>query len=162
MGATVIAAASSKEKLDVARQLGADHTLVYTEDDWRQGLKAITGGKGVDVVCDPVGGSYTEDAIRSTGWGGRYLVVGFATGEIPRIPLNLPLLKGSALVGVFWGEFRRRDAERAREEIEWLIGQAGAGLIDPVITERYSLNDVVAALRAVYERRAIGKVIVEP
>lgn len=162
IGATVIAAASSEQKLEVPRRLGADHTVVYSKEDWRDDLKAITGGEGVDVVCDPVGGPYTEAAFRSTGWGGRYLVVGFAAGEIPRLPLNLPLLKGSSVVGVFWGQFRQRDPAGSRAELEWLIGQAADGKIRPVITQRYSLDRAVDAMRDVYERRAIGKVIIEP
>jgi NADPH:quinone reductase len=136
MGASVIAAASTDDKLALARRLGADHTINYTAPDWREQIKAMTGGKGLDVVCDPVGGVYTEPAFRSTGWRGRYLVIGFAAGEIPRLPLNLPLLKGSSIVGVFWGEFRRREPQRLREELEWLVQQASAGRIDPAITSR--------------------------
>jgi NADPH2:quinone reductase len=162
MGATVIAAASSADKLDLARRLGADHTIDYTAADWSDQIKAITGGKGLDVVCDPVGGAFTEPAFRSTGWRGRYLVIGFAAGEIPRLPLNLPLLKGSSIVGVFWGEFRRREPARFLEELEWLVAQASAGRLDPAISSRYPLADAVAALAEVYERRAKGKVIVTP
>jgi NADPH2:quinone reductase len=162
MGATVIAAASTPEKLELSRRLGADQTLLYTSEDWRAQLKTMTGGRGVDVVCDPVGGAYAEPAFRSTGWGGRYLVVGFASGEIPRLPLNLPLLKGSSIVGVYWGEFRRRDPEGFRAGLDWLLEQAGTGRIEPAITARYSLSDSVDALRDVYERRAAGKVVVEP
>jgi NADPH2:quinone reductase len=161
-GAKVIAAASSEDKLDMARSLGADHALSYAADNWRDELKAITGSAGVDVVCDPVGGKLTEPAFRSTGWGGRYLMIGFATGEIPKLPLNLPLLKGSSLVGVFWGEFRKRDPQASREELDWLIAQAADGKIQPVITKRYPLDAAVDAMRDVYERRAVGKLIVEP
>jgi NADPH2:quinone reductase len=161
-GAKVIAAASSEDKLDMARSLGADYALSYAADNWRDELKAITGSAGVDVVCDPVGGKLTEPAFRSTGWGGRYLMIGFATGEIPKLPLNLPLLKGSSLVGVFWGEFRKRDPQASREELDWLIAQAADGKIQPVITKRYPLDAAVDAMRDVYERRAVGKLIVEP
>lgn len=162
MGARVIAAASSADKLEAARRLGADHAVSYLGDDWRAELKEITAGRGVDVVCDPVGGAYTEPAFRSTGWGGRYLVIGFASGEIPRLALNLPLLKGSSIVGVFWGEFRRRDPQRFGHELEWLLEQASAGKIDPAVTGRYSLADSAQALADVYERRVVGKVIIEP
>lgn len=162
MGATVIAAASTEDKLELARRLGADQTIDYTAPDWREPIKTMTGGEGVDVVCDPVGGAYTETAFRSTGWRGRYLVIGFAAGEIPRLALNLPLLKGSSIVGVFWGEFRRREPERFRSELEWLVAQAGAGHIDPAITSRYKLGDAVQALREVFERRAKGKVVITP
>lgn len=162
LGAHVIAAASSADKLELSHGLGADHTVLYTTENWREELNEITRGRGVDVVCDPVGGAYTEPALRSTGWGGRYLVVGFASGEIPRIALNLPLLKGSSIVGVFWGEFRRRDPERFRHELAWLLEQASAGRIDPAVTARYPLAESARALTDVHERRIVGKAIVEP
>jgi NADPH2:quinone reductase len=162
LGATVVAAASSPAKLALAREAGADHTIDYGAEDLRARLTEFTAGRGVDVVCDPVGGALTELAFRSTTWGGRFLVIGFASGEIPRIGLNLPLLKGSAIVGVFWGEFRRRDPAKARAELEWLLAQAAAGSIAPRITARHTLGDAVRALAAVYERRAAGKVLIEP
>jgi NADPH2:quinone reductase len=162
MGARVIAAASSPEKLDAARRLGADETILYTRDDWRAELKALTGRDGVDVVCDPVGGEFAEPALRSTGWGGRYLVVGFAAGDIPRLPWNLPLLKGSSIVGVFWGEFRHREPEKSTGELRWLLGQASANRIAPTISASYPLSAGARALEAVYERQVIGKVVIEP
>ena len=162
MGARVIAAASSHEKLAVASQLGADDTLLYTQADWRDQLKAMTGRHGVDVVCDPVGGDYAEPALRSTGWGGRYLVVGFATGEIPRLPWNLPLLKGSSIIGVFWGEFRRRETEQCMAQLRWLLEQARMERLKPAISARYPLADAVRPLRDVYERRVVGKLVLEP
>ena len=162
MGAMVIAAASSPDKLEVARRCGADQTILYTGQDWRERLKAMTGPRGVDVVCDPVGGPFTEPALRSTGWGGRYLVIGFAAGEIPRLPLNLPLLKGSSIVGVFWGEFRRREPAAFFEELRWLLEQADRGRLNPAVTAHYPLADAARALKDVYERRALGKVVVEP
>jgi NADPH2:quinone reductase len=162
MGARVIAAASSPEKLDAARRLGADETILYTRDDWRAELKALTGRDGVDVVCDPVGGEFAEPALRSTGWGGRYLVVGFAAGDIPRLPWNLPLLKGSSIVGVFWGEFRHREPEKSTGELRWLLGQASANRIAPTISASYPLSAGARALEAVYERHVIGKVVIEP
>ena len=112
LGARVIAAASSDEKLELCRQNGADDTINYSTQDLRAAIKELTGGKGPDVIYDPVGGKLAEPAFRSIAWGGKYLVVGFAEGEIPALPLNLPLLKGASIVGVFWGEFARRDPKR--------------------------------------------------
>ena len=112
LGARVIACASTDDKLAVCREHGADETINYATEDLRERIKALTGGKGVDVVYDPVGGPYTEPALRSIAWRGRLLVVGFAAGDIPKIPLNLTLLKGCSIVGVFWGDFTRREPER--------------------------------------------------
>jgi NADPH2:quinone reductase len=162
MGATVIAAASSPEKLEAARSRGADHLIDYAREDLRGRLKEIAGTKGVDVVYDPVGGPYTEPALRAVGWGGRYLVVGFAAGDIPRIPINLPLLKGSSIVGVFWGDFQRREPKRAAAELTQLLGWLQEGRIRPVVSAQYSLEEAVKALQSVLERRAVGKVIVLP
>lgn len=162
MGATVIAAASSPEKLAAARSLGADHLIDYSREDLRARLKEIVGAKGVDVVYDPVGGSYTEPALRSVGWEGRYIIIGFAAGEIPRIPMNLPLLKGSSIVGVFWGDFLRRDPKRSAAELAQLIAWLEEGRIHPVIHARYPLSDGALALESVAERKAVGKVIVVP
>jgi len=162
MGARVIAAASSREKLEAAARCGADHLIDYATEDLRARLGAIVGTGGVDVVYDPVGGAYSEPALRSTGWRGRYLVVGFAAGEIPRIALNLPLLKGSAIVGVFWGEFRRREPERAAAELAQLIAWLREGKIRPLVGARYCLEDGARALQRVLERGAVGKVIIEP
>jgi NADPH2:quinone reductase len=162
MGATVIAAASSEGKLQAAAGRGADHLIDYSQDDLRARIKEITGEKGVDVVCDPVGGAYTEAALRSTGWGGRYLVIGFAAGEIPRIPLNLTLLKGNALVGVFWGEFMKRDPRKGAEEIAQLIRWVREKRIRPLITGTYTLETAREALNAVFERRSIGKLVIAP
>jgi NADPH2:quinone reductase len=162
MGATVIAAASSPEKLEAARSRGADHLIDYSREDLRARLKEITGAKGVDVVYDPVGGPYTEPALRCVGWEGRYLVIGFAAGEIPRIPINLLLLKGSAIVGVFWGEFCRRDPQRSEAELAQLIAWLEEGRIRPLLQAQYPLSNAVAALETVLERKAVGKVIVVP
>ena len=160
LGATVIAAASSAEKLAAARGLGADHLIDYSREDLRARLKEITGTKGVDVVYDPVGGPYAEPAFRALGWEGRYLVVGFAAGEIPRLPLNLPLLKGSSLVGVFFGEFTKRSPARSAEELTRLMDYLAQGRIRPIVGARFPLADAVQALRCVAERRAVGKVII--
>jgi len=161
-GATVIAAASSTEKLAAARQCGADHLIDYSKEDLRARLKEITGDKGVDVVCDPVGGAYSEAALRATGWGGRFLVIGFAAGEIPKIPLNLVLLKGCSIVGVFWGDFMRRDPQRGGQELMQLATWLREGRIRPTIAARYPLADGREALRHVFERRAVGKVLIIP
>src|SRR2546423_8073172 len=112
MGATVIAAASSDDKLDLCREYGAAMTINYATEDLKTRVRELTGGAGADVVYDPVGGPYSEAALRSTAWEGRFLVIGFAAGDIPRIPLNLPLLKGCQVVGVFWGAFVGREPER--------------------------------------------------
>jgi NADPH2:quinone reductase len=160
MGATVIAAASSTEKLDAAKACGADHLINYVSEDMRARLKEITGSKGVDVVCDAVGAAYAEPALRSVGWGGRYLVIGFAGGDIPRIPLNLTLLKGSAIVGVFWGEFLRREPERGAREMHELAAFLAEGRIKPRVTATYSLADARQALEALLERRATGKLVI--
>ncbi|BDP43501.1 NADPH:quinone oxidoreductase (plasmid) [Deinococcus aetherius] len=162
LGARVIAAASTQEKLTLAREHGADETLNYAEGDLRGGLKTLTGGKGPDVIFDPVGGDLAEPAFRSIGWGGRYLVVGFAGGDIPRLPLNLPLLKGASLVGVFWGEFARRDPRGNARNLARLAGWVGDGTIRPLVSERYPLERAPVALRALLDRRVTGKVVVTP
>ena len=162
VGATVIAAASSPEKLEAARSRGADHLIDYSREDLRARLKEIVGGKGVDVVYDPVGGPFTEPALRSVGWEGRYLVIGFAAGEIPKIPINLPLLKGSSIVGVFWGDFLRRDPKRSSGELHQLMTWLGEGRIRPVIHGRFPLSEARNAIEAVVGRKAVGKVVVIP
>ncbi|MDM0024572.1 NADPH:quinone oxidoreductase family protein [Variovorax saccharolyticus] len=159
MGARVIAAASSDEKLALCRQAGADETINYASEDLRERLKALTGGRGVDVVYDPVGGQYTEPALRSMAWKGRYLVIGFTTGEIPRPPLNLALLKGCAIVGVFYGGFAQAEPKRYDELMQELLGWLAKGRIRPVITGRYPLERAAEALRLVADRRATGKIM---
>ena len=162
LGARVIAAASSAEKLAVCRAHGADETIDYATEDLRARLKAITGDKGVDVVYDPVGGPYAEPAIRSTGWRGRYLIIGFAQGEIPRIPLNLMLLKGSSLVGVYWGDWTRREPEAAAAAMAELLGWLAAGKLKPHLSGRYPLARAGEALAALASRKVAGKLVVEP
>ncbi|MPY66450.1 NADPH:quinone oxidoreductase family protein [Deinococcus sp. SDU3-2] len=162
LGARVIAAASSEEKLALCREHGADETLNYSSEDLRERIKALTGGKGPDVIFDPVGGDFAEAAFRSIGWGGRYLVVGFAGGGIPKLPLNLPLLKGASLVGVFWGEFARRDPRANARNLARLLGWVADGTVRPLISERYPLERTPEALRALLERRVTGKVVVTP
>jgi NADPH2:quinone reductase len=160
MGATVIAAASSAEKLELARSLGAGHLINYSTEDLRQRLKEITGGKGVDVVYDPVGGDLAEPALRSMAWGGRYLVIGFAGGSIPNIPLNLPLLKGCSIVGVFWGSFVQREPEVQRRNVEDLWALFAAGKLVPVVGETHAMEDYARAFESLQARRARGKLVV--
>jgi len=162
MGAVVIAGASSDQKLEVARRLGADHVVNYTTQDLRERLKEITGGKGVDVVYDPVGGALAEPALRSMAWRGRYLVIGFAGGDIPRIPLNLPLLKGCSIVGVYWGSFAQRERDEQRRNVEELWQMFESGRLSPVVGETHALDDFAAAFDALASRRAQGKVVVVP
>jgi NADPH2:quinone reductase len=162
MGATVIAAASSAEKLAAAKSRGADHLINYNTEDLRARIKEITGDKGVDVVLDPVGGNYSEPALRSTGWNGRFLVVGFAAGEIPKIPINLTLLKGSAIVGVFWGEFMKRQPKDGQAEMAQLVMWLEQGKIKPLVSQRFKLVDAQAALDAVFTRKATGKIVIVP
>ena len=159
MGAKVIAAASSAEKLELCKQLGADEVINYNEVSLKDTVKELTGGKGVDVVYDPVGGDYAEPAIRSMGWNGRYLVIGFASGPIPKIPLNLTLLKGCSLVGVFWGRFTVEEPEQNRKNIGELWELFESGKISPVVTDSFPFDQYENAFNCLIERRARGKVI---
>ncbi len=162
MGATVIAAASTSEKLAYAESKGADLVLNYVEEDLKTRVREMTGGRGADVVYDPVGGSYSEPAVRATGWNGRFLVIGFASGDIPSIPLNLPLLKGVSIVGVFWGSWATRDPEASRENYAELFAMVDDGRIEPEVTEVYELADYQEAFRTISERRARGKLVFTP
>ena len=159
MGARVIAAASSQEKLALCKQLGADEVINYNEVSLKDAVKELTGGKGVDVVYDPVGGDYAEPAIRSMAWNGRYLVIGFASGPIPKIPLNLALLKGCSLVGVFWGRFSGEEPEQNIKNIEALWELFDSGKISPVVTDSFPFAQYEEAFNCLIERRARGKVI---
>jgi NADPH2:quinone reductase len=158
----VIAAASTAEKLATCRAQGADEVINYREQNLRDELKRLTGGRGVDVVMDPVGGDYAEQALRSMAWRGRYLVVGFTDGQIPRLPLNLVLLKGCAIVGVFWGDFIQREPQAAQLDLRDLIQMLAKGQIKPLISGRYSLQDAPQAILELSQRRAQGKLIVLP
>ena len=162
MGLRVIAAASTADKLAVAKAHGADELIDYSREDLRERLKAITAGRGVDIVYDPVGGAYSEPALRSVGWRGRYLVVGFAAGDIPQIPINLILLKGSAMLGVFWGEFVRREPDKNAANMAQLFSWLRSGKIHPLISARYALAEAPAALEALQARQVTGKVVVLP
>jgi NADPH2:quinone reductase len=162
VGARVIAAASSAEKLAFCREHGADEVIDYAKEDLRERVKALTGGNGPDVIFDPVGGAYAEPAFRSIGWRGRYLVVGFANGEIPKLPLNLALLKGASIVGVFWGGHMQREHAIADQEFATMVGWIKAGKLRPVVTKRYSLDDTPRALDDMMNRRVTGKIVIEP
>lgn len=162
LGARVIAAASSDEKLAICKEHGADATINYSTQDLREAIKAATDGKGPDVIYDPVGGIYAEPAFRSIAWRGRYLVIGFANGEIPKLPLNLPLLKGASLVGVFWGEFAKREPKANQAAMRQLMGWMAEGKIRPHISGRYALADTPRALNDMAARKVTGKVVIQP
>lgn len=162
LGARVIAAASTEEKLDICRQHGADACINYSKEDLREAIKAATDGKGPDVIYDPVGGIYAEPAFRSIAWRGRYLVIGFANGEIPKLPLNLTLLKGASLVGVFWGEFAKREPKANLMAMRELMGWLAEGKIKPHISGRYALKDTANALNDLAARKVTGKIVIQP
>ena len=162
MGARVIAAASSDKKLEVCKQHGADEVINYATEDLRDRIKQLTGGKGVDVAFDPVGGDYSEPALRSMAWGGRFLVIGFAAGDIPRIPLNLPLLKACSIVGVFWGSFMERDPKHGRENIHELITWFAEGKLKPHVSATYPLEHAAEALNDLLNRKVMGKAVLVP
>lgn len=159
LGAHVVACASSDDKLAVCRKHGADATINYASEDLRERIKALTGGKGPDVIYDPVGGPYTELALRSIAWRGRLLVVGFAAGEIPKIPLNLTLLKGCAIVGVFWGDFARREPTHFVESVRQLWRWFAAGRLKPHVSAILPLERAADALTLMAGRKAIGKIV---
>jgi NADPH:quinone reductase len=159
LGARVLACASSDDKLAVCRSHGADETINYAGEDLRERIKALTGGKGVDVVYDPVGGPYTELAFRSLAWRGRLLVVGFAAGEIPKLPLNLALLKGASVVGVFWGDFARRQPKEFAQSIRQLGQWYAEGKLKPHVSETMPLEKAAAALNKMAARQVKGKLV---
>lgn len=159
MGARVIAAASSAEKLQAAKFAGADELINYSETPLRDAIKTLTKGQGVDVVYDPIGGDLFEQALRSTAWRGRVLVVGFATGSIPKVPTNLMLLKGCSVVGVFWGAFRGRELALDNENFAQMFAWYEQGKLKPHISKTYPLSQAAEALNDLKYRRAIGKII---
>jgi NADPH2:quinone reductase len=159
MGARVIAAASNAEKLALCRQYGADETINYTGEDLRERIRQLTDGRGVDVVYDTVGGSYTEPALRSLAWYGRLLVIGFTAGDIPKPPLNLVLLKSSAILGVYYNHWSRREPQQYQADLQRLLQWIVEGRVKPRITS-YPLEEAVAALRSVADRKSVGKVVV--
>lgn len=159
MGAVVIAAASTEDKRNAVLALGADHAVDYTKENWRDDLKALTGGKGLDLVYDPVGGPISEAALRSLAPGGRHLVVGFAAGDIPRVPLNLPLLKRCSIVGVDWGGFARAEPQNAAPYMLDLIRMIAGGELKPQGFAAYPLAEAGRALSDIANRKAVGKVV---
>jgi NADPH2:quinone reductase len=159
IGAQVIACASSADKLAVCKQHGADDGINYATEDLRERIRALTAGRGVDVVYDAVGGPYTEPALRSLAWRGRLLVVGFAAGEIPKIPLNLPLLKGSSIVGVFWGDFARREPQHLAGSIAQLGKWFREGRLKPHVSQTFPLARAADALKLMAGRKVTGKVV---
>lgn len=162
MGARVIACASSADKLAFAKERGADDLIDYASEDLKDALRRVTNGKGVDVIYDPVGGAYTEAALRSIAWQGRFLVVGFAAGDIPKLPLNLVLLKGCDVLGVFWGSFIERDLAGHRANTAQIMQWCLEGKVSSHIHAIYPLADATTALKAIAARQVMGKVILRP
>ena len=160
LGATVIAAASSAEKLEVAKKAGADQLINYADTNLKDEIKRLTNGKGVDVIYDPVGGDLFDQAIRSIAWNGRLLVVGFASGRIPELPTNLALLKGAAVIGVFWGAFAQRQPEDNAANFQQLFAWFEEGKLKPLVSQVYPLEQAGEAIDSLGERRAVGKVVV--
>jgi len=162
LGARVIACASSDEKLAVCREHGADEGINYAGEDLRERIKALTGGRGVDVVYDPVGGAYSEPAFRSLAWRGRLLVVGFAAGDIPKLPLNLALLKGASVVGVFWGDFARREPQQFAQSVRQLGRWYAEGKLRPHVSQTFPLARAAEALKLMAARQVKGKIVLIP
>ncbi len=162
MGARVIACASTDDKLAFARAHGAHETVNYDTEDLRAALKRLGGGHGIDVVFDPVGGRYSEPAVRSLAWEGRHLVVGFAAGDIPKLPLNLVLLKGCAILGVFWGQWVRHDKDAYKSAIDRLAHWCAEGKLSCHVQQVYPLAETPAALKALADRKVMGKLVVRP
>lgn len=160
MGAEVIAAASNDEKLALAQSRGADHLINYTDVNLKAAVKEMTEGAGVDVIYDPVGGEMFDDCLRSLAWNGRLLVIGFASGEIPKAPANLPLLKGSAIVGVFWGAFTQREPKENQQNMMELAQWFATGKLRPHIGHRFPLDQAAEAMNVLAERKAMGKVVI--
>lgn len=159
MGGHVIAAASTDEKLAFAREAGADETLNYYDKPLKETVKELTGGEGVDVVYDPVGGELSEQALRATAWHGRYLVVGFASGDIPKLPGNLALLKEASIVGVWWGPWAARHTNDMQVNMQELETMVADGKLQPRVTKAFTLDEFVGAFRLITERRVLGKVV---
>ncbi|MNQ59350.1 Quinone oxidoreductase 1 [compost metagenome] len=161
MGARVIAAASSAEKLAVAKAAGADELINYSDSDLKDEIKRLTGGQGADVIYDPVGGDLFDQAIRSIAWNGRLLVVGFASGRIPELPVNLALLKGAAVVGVFWGSFAQRQPQDNAANFRQLFAWHAEGKLQPLVSQTFPLEQAAAAIDTLGQRKAVGKVVVQ-
>ncbi|SDJ37189.1 NADPH:quinone oxidoreductase family protein [Pseudomonas indica] len=161
MGARVIAAASSAEKLEVAKRAGADELIDYSASSLKEEVKKLTGGQGADVIYDPVGGDLFDEAIRSIAWNGRLLVVGFASGRIPELPVNLALLKGAAVVGVFWGSFAQRQPQDNLANFQQLFAWHAEGKLKPLVSQTFPLERAADAINALGQRKAVGKVVVK-
>lgn len=161
MGARVLAAASTPEKREAARLAGADELIDYSDGDLKTKVKALTDGKGADVIYDPVGGDLFDQVMRCVNWEGRVLVIGFAAGDIPKLPINLVLLKSCQVVGVFYGAFTGRSPDEAAQNFREILDFYSAGKLNPLVGQTFPLSDYAAALRCLSERRAIGKVVLE-
>jgi NADPH2:quinone reductase len=161
-GARVIAAASSANKLDAARDHGADELINYAETDLREAVRGLTNGIGANVIYDPVGGPVTEIATRSLAWRGRLLIIGFAQGEIPQLPANLLLLKGASAVGVFWGDFAKREPKANSTMLWQLFEWLAQGKLKPHVSHAYPLAEAPRALQALLERNVVGKLVIRP
>lgn len=159
LGATVIAGASTDDKLAFCKNVGADETINYSTEDLTSRVKELTGGHGADVVYDPVGGDLAESAFRAIGWKGRYLVVGFTAGDIPRLPLNLPLLKGASVVGVFWGAFTAREPDTAATNLAAISTMIAEGSLQPRVTQVFPLDEAASAFGLLATRSAMGKIV---
>ncbi len=159
MGANVIACASTQDKLDLTKAHGATSLINYEKDELKTALKEATGGKGADVIYDPVGGKYAEPALRAIGWNGRYLVIGFAAGDIPKIPLNLVLLKTASIVGVFWGAWAMRDPAAHAPNMAEIFDFYAQGKIKATVTKRYAFADFMGGFDALAKREAKGKLV---
>lgn len=162
MGARVIAAASSDEKLEVCRRHGADECINYSRESLKDRVKELTGGAGADVIYDPVGGDLFDAAFRTIAWEGRYLIIGFADGRIPSLAMNLVLLKGCQVVGVFWGSFTARDPERNQRNLAELADWCAQGKLKPLVSATYPLEEAATALRSMLERKVTGKIVLVP
>lgn len=160
MGAKVIAAASSAEKLETARAAGADELIDYSQASLKDEIKRLTGGKGVDVIYDPVGGDLFDQAVRGLAWNGRLLVVGFASGRIPELPANLVLLKGAAVLGVFWGSFAQRQPADNAENFKQLFAWFAEGKLKPLVSKTYALAEAGQAIEQLATRKALGKLVI--
>jgi NADPH2:quinone reductase len=146
----------------VCREHGADAAINYSNEDLREAIKAVTDGRGPDVIYDPVGGAYSEPAFRSIAWRGRHLVIGFAAGDIPKLPWNLMLLKGASVVGVFWGEFVRREPKANLAAMRQMLGWMAEGKLRPLVSKRYPLAETAQALNDMAARKVMGKVVIVP
>jgi len=162
MGARVIAAASSADKLALAQANGADLLIDYSKQSLKDTIKELTGGKGADVIYDPVGGALGEECLSCVAWNGRYLVIGFAAGPIPNLAANRLLLKGASAVGVFWGAFAQREPQVNAENFRQLFAWYAAGELKPYVSKRYALDQAPQALRDMMDRRISGKIVVVP